>query len=151
MPDKSVSLISADRTPDIGLIVTRPQTSPEAIKSVWYQDASSGGECYQILFADSHESDDSYFLIQHQFETVQITFQAANARYNQLRRVLKMMILLEYLSGDQNAVAIISLTITLKPELEALIQARHSARSSSLCRRVCGERCFHAPRVGRRG
>jgi hypothetical protein len=96
--------------------------------------ASSGGEYFQVSFADDQDSDDEYFLIQRQFEsydggffyleshertlcghfkirrarlgrnmfrlelacqpaaTVQIRFQADGARYEQLRRVLKIMI-----------------------------------------------------------
>jgi hypothetical protein len=96
--------------------------------------ASSGGEYFQVLFANHKESEDAYFLIQRQFEsygggyfyvechepslsghykiknaqlgrnvfrlelvcqpaeTVQIRFEAGDARYNKLRRVLRIMI-----------------------------------------------------------
>lgn len=96
--------------------------------------ASSGGEYFQVSFADDPDSDSAYFTIQRQFEsydgglfyiesherilcghfrirsaqlgrdtfrlelacepaeTVQIRFQADTARYNQLRRFLKIMI-----------------------------------------------------------
>ena len=46
--------------------------------------ASSGGEYFQVSFADGEESDHSYFLIQRQFESDDVatfTLRAMNAGY----------------------------------------------------------------------